>query len=166
MDESKSILKEEFLQDVLRLVEACFREKTRQNKTVILEREFGMIRFSSFYHYTIKQSSGKPIDYDVLSKNTNFHQASGLLFHQILQHFWSLNFGSQFTSVESVYDEGESQSGGEESLKYCDESEFDSIRDHGGWIIKRTRESILNGESDVRASFVGQTFFMVIKEIQ
>ncbi len=104
LDESKSILKEEFLQDVLRLVEACFREKTRQNKAVILEREFGMIRFSSFYHHAIKQSSGKPID-SLLSKNTNFHQASGLLLQQILQHFWSLNFGSQFTSVESIYDE-------------------------------------------------------------
>ncbi len=80
LDESKSILKEEFLQDVLRLVEACFTkaevEKTRQNKAVILEREFGMIRFSNFYHYAIKQSWGKLIGYDVLSKNTNFHQAS------------------------------------------------------------------------------------------
>ena len=69
---------------------------------------------------------------------------------QILQHFWSLNSGSQFTIVESIYD-GESQSGTEESLKYCDESDFDSIRDHGGWVIKRTRENILKGESDVRA---------------
>ena len=50
LDESKSILKEEFLQDVLRLVEACFTkaevEKTRQ-KAVILEREFGMTRSSN-----------------------------------------------------------------------------------------------------------------------
>ena len=39
--------------------------------------------------------------------------------------------------MESIYDEGESQSGTEESLKYCDEeSDFDSIPDHGGWVIK------------------------------
>jgi hypothetical protein len=69
--------------------------------------------------------------YDVLSENTNFHQASEQLLQQILQHFWSLNSGSQFTIVESIYD-GESQSGTEESLKYCDESDFDYIRDHGG----------------------------------
>ncbi|CAB4021361.1 Hypothetical predicted protein, partial [Paramuricea clavata] len=154
LDENKSILKEEFLQDVLRLVEACFTkaemEKTRQKKAVILEREFGMTRFSSFYHYAIKQSWGKLIGYDVLSENTNFHQASEQLLQQILQHFWSLNSGMAFTIVESIYD-GESQSGTGESLKYCDESDFDSIRDHGGWDIKRTRENILKGESDVRA---------------
>jgi hypothetical protein len=107
---------------------------------------------------TITQSNShaeKRIGYDVLSENTNFHQASGQLLQQILQHFWSLNSGSQFTSVESIYDEGESQSGTEESLKYCDEeSDFDSIPDHGGWVIKRTRESILKGESDVLFSSV------------
>ena len=109
-----------------------------------------MTRSSSLYHYAIKQSWGKLIGYDVLSENTNFHQASEQLLQQILQHFWSLNSGSQFTIVESIYD-GERQSCTEESLKYCDESDFDSIRDHGGWVIKRTRENILKGESDVRA---------------
>ena len=169
LDESKSILKEEILQDVLRLVEACFTkaevEKTRQKKAVILEREFGMTRSSRFYHYAIKQSWGKLIGYDVLSENTNFHQASEQLLQQILQHFWSLNSGSQFTIVESIYD-GESQSGTEESLKYCDESDFDFIRDHGGWVIKRTRENILKGESDVRAKeSVGESEVIIHKNI-
>ncbi len=40
------------MQDVLRLVEACFTkakvEKTRQNKAVILEREFGMDKVQQF----------------------------------------------------------------------------------------------------------------------
>ena len=158
LDESKSILKEEFLQDVLRLVEACYTktevENTRQKKEVILERQFGMTRSRSFYHYSIKQSWGKLIGYDVFSKNAHFHQASEQL-QQILQHFWSLNSGSQFTSVQNIYD-GETQSGSEEPQKYCDESDLDSIRDHGGWVIKRARENILKG----------QKLFMVIKQMQ
>ena len=137
----------------LRLVEACYTktevENTRQKKEVILERQFGMTRSSSFYHYAIKQSWGKLIGYDVFSKNAHFHQASEQLLQQILQHFWSLNSGSQFTSVQNIYD-GETQSGSEELQKYCDESELDSIRDHGGWVIKRARENILKG-GDVRA---------------
>ena len=106
LDESKSILKEEFLQDVLRLVEACYTktevENIRQKEEVILERQFGMTRSSSFYHYSIKQSWGKLIGYDVFSKIAHFHQASEQLLQQILQHFWSLNSGSQFTSVQNI----------------------------------------------------------------
>ena len=51
------------------------------------------------------------------------------------------------------------QRGTEESLKYCDESDFDSIRDHGGWVIKRTRETILKGESNVRAKESAEVFY-------
>ena len=73
-------LQEEFLQDVLRLVEACYTKtevkNTRQKKEVILERQFGMTRSISFYHYSIKQSWGKLIGYDVFSTNAHFHQAS------------------------------------------------------------------------------------------
>ena len=118
LDESKSILKEEFLQDVLRLVEACYTkaevEKNQLKKEVILERQFGMTTSSSFHHYSIKQSWGKLIGYDVFSKNVNFHQASEQLLQQILQHFWSLNSGSQFTGVQNIYDGRESQNGTEE----------------------------------------------------
>ena len=76
------------------------------------------------------------------------------LLQQIFQHFWSLNSENQFTTAVNMNDAEGSQTGTkmiEESLKYCDKSDFDSIRDHGGWVVKRTRESILKGGSDVRA---------------
>ena len=65
VDENKSYLKDESLQNILRLIEDCFvwaeDEKHPQKKAIRLENEFCEKRSCSFYHYYIKQSWEKLI---------------------------------------------------------------------------------------------------------
>jgi hypothetical protein len=145
VDENKSDLKDEFLQNILRLIEDCFvraeDEKHAQKKAIRLENEFCEKRSCSSYHYCIKQSWEKLIFSDKRTETDIYMEASEQLLQQVLQNFWS-SYGDIRVTVEN------DEKSTEESVTDCDDSEFASIKDHAGWVIKRARETISKGESD------------------
>ncbi|CAB4021258.1 Hypothetical predicted protein [Paramuricea clavata] len=110
VDENKCDLKDEFLQNILRLIEDCFvraeDEKHPQKKAIRLENEFCEKRFFSTF--------GLRTPYDDI----------------------------RVITVEN------DEKSAEESVTDCDDSEFASIKNHAGWVIKRARETISKGESD------------------
>ena len=59
-NDSKSVLREEFLNDISRLVEVCFSEagteKNSQKYAIKLEKGFAEKRTCSFHYFTIRQS--------------------------------------------------------------------------------------------------------------
>ena len=150
LDENKTILKEEFLQEILRLVEECFREarteKNSQNYSIKLEKAFASKRSCSFHHFTIRQYWMKFV-FDTANVTCEHREASDKLLQQVLQHFWSSNYGRTRSTNTVTVEEGQFVKG----PAVCDESEFDTIRDHAGWVIKRARETIKKGEDAIPA---------------
>ena len=55
-------------------------------------------------------------------------------------------------NIQNIYYEGENQSGTKKHQKYCDESNLDSVRDDGGWVIKSPWQ-ILQLRSDSLPNF-------------
>ena len=143
-NDSKSVLKEEFLNDISRLVEVCFgearTEKNSQKYAIKLEKAFAEKRTCSFHYFAIRQSWEKFV---LGSTSDRDHEASDNLLQQVLQHFWSSHSGSHINTVE----EGQST----EYPATCDESEFDNIRDHAGWVIKRVRDTLVKGKDELPA---------------
>ena len=152
LDESKSVLKLEFLKNISCLVDVCFSEagteKNSQKYAIKLEKAFAEKRTGSFHHFAIRQSWEK----FVFGKFVLDHEASDNLLQQALQHFWSFHNGSRITTVQ----EGQSTINDPAT---CDESDFDSIRDHAGWVIKRARDTLAKGDDElsVRESDVDST---------
>lgn len=147
LDENKSILVEEFLQEVLRLFEVCFVEagtqKHSQNFEIALEQAFSEKRCSSFHECAIKHSWQKLLFGDTKSvcDCSQYSQTSGQLMQQVLQYFWSYNSdGFVSVEVESTKDPAA-----------CDESDLDNIQDHAGWVIKRARDTVTKGENKIPA---------------
>jgi hypothetical protein len=130
VDENKSDLKDESLQNILRLIEDCFvwaeDEKHPQKKAIRLENEFCEKRSCSFYHYYIKQSWEKLIFSDKRTETDIYMEASEQLLQQVLQNFWS-SYGDIRVTVEN------DEKSTEESVTDCDDSEVVSIKDHAGW---------------------------------
>ena len=143
-NDSKSVLKEEFLNDISRLVEVCLgeagTEKNSQKYAIKLEKAFAEKRTRSFHYFAIRQSWEKFV---LGSTSDRDHEASDNLLQQVLQHFWSSYSGSHINTVE----EGQST----EYPATCDESEFDNIRDHAGWVIKRVRDTLVKGKDELPA---------------
>ena len=143
-NDSKSVLKEELLKDISHLVEVCFSEagteKNSQKYAIKLEKAFAEKRNCSFHHLAIRQSWEKFVFDD---SSDHDHEASDNLLQQLLQHFWSSHSDSRINTVE-----------GGQSAKdpaTSDESDFDSIRDHAGWVIKRARDTLMKGKDEVPA---------------
>ena len=80
------------------------------------------------------------------SQSSEYNQASEQLLQQVLQYFWSSSNNSCIT-VESPEEEGEST----EDPAACDESDFDNIKDHAGWVVKRARETLMKGDNKIPA---------------
>ena len=141
-NESKSALVEEFLQNILCLFEVCFSqagaEKHSQKYAISLEKAFAEKRRSSFHHCAIKWSWEKLFT-NTASQSSEYNQASEQLLQQILQYFWSSSSNSCIT-VESTEDPAA-----------CDESDFDNIKDHAGWVVKRARETLMKGDNKIPA---------------
>ena len=146
LNDGKSVLKEEFLKDISRLVEVCFIEagtkKNSQKHAIKLEKAFADKRTSSFYHFAIRQSWGKFVFDD---KSDHDHEAADTLLQQVLQHFWSTHSVSSINTVE------EGKGGSATDPTNCDESDYDSIRDHAGLVIKRARDTLVQGEDELPA---------------
>ena len=89
-NDSKSVLKEEFLNDISRLVEVSFgeagTEKNSQKYAIKLEKAFAEKRTCSFHYFAIRQSWEKFVLGSTSDRN---HEASDNLLQQVLQHFWS-----------------------------------------------------------------------------
>ena len=128
------------------LVEAYFseakNEKNSQKYAIKLEKAFAEKRTGSFHHFAIRQSWKK----FVFGEFVLDHEASDNLLQQVLQHFWSFQSGSRITSVEdqsTINDPAITLSAGPFiDPPTCDESNFDSIRDYAGWVIKRARDTL------------------------
>ncbi|CAB3981183.1 Hypothetical predicted protein [Paramuricea clavata] len=149
-NESKSALVEEFLQNILCLFEVCFSqagaEKHSQKYAISLEKAFAEKRRSSFHHCAIKWSWERLFT-NTASQSSEYNQASEQLLQQILQYFWSSSSNSCIT-VESPEEEGEEST---EDPAACDESDFDNIKDHAGWVVKRARETLMKGDNKIPA---------------
>ena len=68
------------------------------------------------------------------------------MLQQILQYFWSSS-GSSCITIQSPEEEGEST---EDAAAY-DESDFDNIKDHAGWVVKRARETLMKRDNKIPA---------------
>lgn len=118
-------------------------EKISQRYAIKLEKAFAENRTGSFHHFAIRQSWEK----FVFGEFVLNHEASdNLLQQEVLQHFWSFHSGSRITTVEgqsTINDPATTSSAGPFiDPPTCDESNFDSIRDYAGWVIKRARDTL------------------------
>ena len=52
---------------------------------------------------------------------------------------WSWSSSNSSITNESPEEKGEST----EDPAACDESDFDNIKDHAGWVVKRVRETLM-----------------------
>ena len=68
------------------------------------------------------------------------------MLQKVLQYFWSSSSNSRIT-VEIPEEEGEST----EDPAACDESDFDNMKDHAGWVVKRVRETLMKGDNKIPA---------------
>ena len=141
LDESKSALIKEFLQNILCLFDDCFSqagvEKHSQKYAINLEVLFAEKRHSSFHHCAIKWSWER-LFANTASQGSDYDQVSEKLLQQILQYFWSSSSNNSIT-VESPEKEGEMTI----DLSAYDECDFTNIKDHAGWVVKRTRENLV-----------------------
>ena len=149
LDESKSALIKEFLQNNLCLFDDCFSqagaEKHSQKYAISLEVVFAEKRHSSFHLCAIKWSWER-LFANTASQGSHYDQVSEKLLQQILQYFWSSSSNSSIT-VESPEKEGEMTT----DLSAYDECDFTNIKGHACWVVKRTRETLAQGGNKIPA---------------
>ena len=79
--------------------------------------------------------------------NNEFSNVSETILQQILQHFWSVKSNKAELNVKL----NDQQCTGMESFSTSctDSSEYESIKDHTGWALKRTRDVLVKGPNQI-----------------
>ena len=143
-----------FINSVVSFFKDCFREVERENnqqqKAIKVEKIFAERRSNSC-HYAVVQNAWDNLlcclEKNPEGINNEFSNVSETILQQILQHFWSVKSNKAELNVKL----NDQQCTGMESFSTSctDSSEYESIKDHAGWALKRTRDVLVKGPNQI-----------------
>ena len=142
-----------FINSVVSFFKDCFREVERENnqqqKAIKVEKIFAERRSNSC-HYAVVQNAWDNLcclEKNPEGINNEFSNVSETILQQILQHFWSVKSNKAELNVKF----NDQQCTGMESFSTSctDSSEYESIKDHAGWALKRTRDVLVKGPNQI-----------------
>ena len=150
-DGNRSDVVKTFLETICELVKDCFQDtkgqKITQNKAIDLEKKFAEKRSSGPIYCAIKKSWECVLSTRITGNTeAGVHQASVEILQQVLQHCWSSSSSSSHGKIEVdkvpiAYSQ----------FNYEGKNDYESIRDHAGWAIKRARDVIMKGHNLIPA---------------
>ena len=144
----------QFISGIVAFFQDCFREAERENndkqKAIKVEKVFAERRADGSQYIAAVQNVWDNLlcCLEQIPEDTNneFSKASTTIIQQILQHFWSAKINKAQFNVKSDDQQTKIKSF---STICIDSSEHESIKDHAGWILKRTRDVLINGPNQI-----------------
>ena len=147
-------LVKQFISSIVAFFQDCFREAERENndkqKAIKVEKVFAERRADGSQYIAAVQNVWDNLLWclEQIPEDTNneFSKASTTIIQQILQHFWSAKINKAQFNVKSDDQQTKIKSF---STICIDSSEHESIKDHAGWALKRTRDVLINGPNQI-----------------